>query len=172
MSDLVQILYHVLNKAGYLVEIIFLSLSQIWQFFTTYKNMNRLYEKRKGLPEWILAKKNQWCKNHRNLTAVNLPQNKKSGNKETLCSHTAWELKTNIPPHQIYINWYWNLLSTCDRNAQKDGFCWDQRVMDHRILSWDSGNITLGLCTHYFNSCHCDQIVTYYSVFLSLWHIG
>ena len=32
-------------------------------------------------------------------------QNKKSGNKETLCSHTAWELKTNIPPHQIYINW-------------------------------------------------------------------
>ena len=88
-------------------------------------------------------------------------QNKKSGNKETLCSHTAWELKTNIPPHQIYINWYWNLLSTCDRNAQKDGFCWDQRVMDHRILSWDSGNITLGLCTHYFNSCHCDQIVTY-----------
>ena len=88
------------------------------------------------------------------LQYISSKQNKKSGNKETLCSHTAWELKTNIPPHQIYINWYQlssvlssGLSSTCDWNAQKDGFLdqsWIIEYNNHQTV----GNM-LGLCTHW-----------------------
>ena len=80
------------------------------------------------------------CFNHSRLN-----QNKKLGNKETLCSHTVWVLKTNIPPHQIYINWSWNwetymwlecsTTSTIVATQLKRWICWEQKSQGIQ-LSW------------------------------------